>query len=93
MANSALRTRARAHTHTHTRATYKMLLLIWFAGAVALAAGYQHACALLDGGGISCWGYNDFGQLGTGDTIRRYTPTGVVGLSSGERVVRAFGML
>ena len=53
------------------------------AGVVALAAGYYHTCALVTGGGAYCWGYNDGGQLGTGDTSNRYTPTAVTGLGTG----------
>ncbi len=34
--------------------------------ARALAAGFDHSCALLDDGGITCWGENGRGQLGTG---------------------------
>ncbi len=35
---------------------------------VQLAAGVDHTCALLDDGNIRCWGLNDFGQLGHGNT-------------------------
>ena len=33
-------------------------------GAVAIAAGGNHACALLTSGTITCWGDNELGQLG-----------------------------
>lgn len=36
--------------------------------AQALAAGEDHACALLDDNSVKCWGKNDFGQLGQGHT-------------------------
>jgi alpha-tubulin suppressor-like RCC1 family protein len=36
--------------------------------ATKIAAGYEHTCALLDTGNVRCWGRNNFGQLGYGDT-------------------------
>ncbi len=35
--------------------------------AVAIAAGTRHACAILDNGGLRCWGSNGFGELAQGD--------------------------
>ena len=55
-----------------------------FIGAVAITIGWEHMCALLTGGGVNCWGWNAFGQLGTGDTTNRYSPTAVAGLVSGN---------
>ncbi|GAC56657.1 putative serine/threonine protein kinase [Gordonia hirsuta DSM 44140 = NBRC 16056] len=39
------------------------------------------ACAITEGGELYCWGYNRFGQIGTGDTVKVETPTKVDGLS------------
>jgi alpha-tubulin suppressor-like RCC1 family protein len=38
---------------------------------VAVAAGEQHTCAILDDGALKCWGLNDFGQLGLDSTANR----------------------
>lgn len=42
--------------------------------AKAVAAGYDHICAILDNGGVKCWGDNSDGQLGYGDTTYRSKP-------------------
>ena len=34
--------------------------------AVAISAGYQHTCAVLDNGELKCWGSDDEGALGDG---------------------------
>src|SRR3546814_8390568 len=39
--------------------------------AIAIAAGSDHTCVLLDGGEVKCWGSNNYGQLGLGDAIIR----------------------
>ena len=37
-------------------------------GAVEITTGWKHACALFSNGGAACWGQNNSGQLGAGDT-------------------------
>jgi alpha-tubulin suppressor-like RCC1 family protein len=46
------------------------------APVTAVAAGFAHACAIVDGS-LRCWGDNASGQLGVGDRERRAVPTPV----------------
>ncbi|KAG2429156.1 hypothetical protein HYH02_014191 [Chlamydomonas schloesseri] len=47
--------------------------------ATAISVGSWHTCALLDNGSVKCWGYNDYGYLGLGDTSRRGNELGEMG--------------
>jgi uncharacterized repeat protein (TIGR01451 family) len=47
--------------------------------ATAVAAGSDHACALLDNGQVKCWGGNTTGRLGLGDTNPRGDNAGEMG--------------
>jgi alpha-tubulin suppressor-like RCC1 family protein len=50
--------------------------------AVDIAAGNagEHFCAILTTGGVQCWGYNGYGQLGDGTDVNRNTPVDVIDL-------------
>jgi alpha-tubulin suppressor-like RCC1 family protein len=42
--------------------------------AAKIAGGYAHTCALKIGGEVKCWGLNNHGQLGTGNTNNSSLP-------------------
>ena len=42
--------------------------------ATDLSVGDHHSCALLDNGSVTCWGLNNFGQLGDNTTTNRLIP-------------------
>ena len=44
-----------------------------------LGVGARHACVILDNDRVKCWGSNDYGQLGLGDTVRRGDDPGEMG--------------
>ena len=50
-----------------------------FAGVsvIAIAAGCDHTCAVASGGGLWCWGANNFGGLGTGNVYSQSVPVAV----------------
>jgi alpha-tubulin suppressor-like RCC1 family protein len=48
-----------------------------------IAAGNLHTCALTAAGGVKCWGYNFYGQLGDGGITQTLAPVNVLGLSNG----------
>lgn len=45
--------------------------------AIAIASGVSHTCVVHEGGGVSCWGSNLFGQLGDGTQTASSVPVEV----------------
>ncbi|MBN1439631.1 MAG: hypothetical protein JW929_09500 [Anaerolineales bacterium] len=56
-------------------------------GAVRIASGFGHTCAVLADGRIQCWGWNNEGQLGDGTPAGRRIPGDVVGMGAGPAQV------
>ena len=55
--------------------------------AINISAGNQHVCSLLDNGDVSCWGQNDYGQLGNGGQTDYNSPTLTSGFGPGRAAV------
>ena len=60
-------------------------------GVASISAGQLHTCAVTTSGGAYCWGENSNGQLGTGNTTDRFTPSTVSGLSTGAASISVGG--
>jgi alpha-tubulin suppressor-like RCC1 family protein len=54
--------------------------------ATAISTGLDHSCARLSTGGVDCWGFNPFGELGDGTTMNSPTPVAVSGLTNATAV-------
>jgi alpha-tubulin suppressor-like RCC1 family protein len=56
-----------------------------------IATGYEHTCAVLTDGTVSCWGANAFGQLGDGtETPLTASPVKVTGLTNAIEITLGF---
>ncbi len=47
--------------------------------AISIALGFYHTCAIELDGGVKCWGYNGFGELGIGNKEDHTSPVDVPG--------------
>ena len=67
------------------------------ASAIAITAGHDHTCAILDGGGVKCWGHGSYGQLGydstdnKGDAVGEMARLGTVNLGGSAIAITAGG--
>lgn len=58
-------------------------------GVTAIGVGGHHTCALTTVGGVKCWGWNIYGELGDGTSSNHYTPVDVMGLGSSIKAIAA----
>lgn len=55
--------------------------------ATQISSGADHACAVLRGGSVECWGDNNMGDLGNGTTTPSNVPVAVSGIAGATQVV------
>lgn len=63
--------------------------------AEAVATGFAHTCAILDDGSVWCWGNNNYGQLGVGNSSNsgnwRFSPSEVIMPSGTSAIAISLG--
>jgi alpha-tubulin suppressor-like RCC1 family protein len=58
---------------------------------ISTSLGFAHACVALAAGGVRCWGYNGYGQLGNNTQTNSNTPitvSGVTGLAVNAPILK-----
>ncbi|GIR27467.1 MAG: hypothetical protein CM15mP42_04170 [Methanobacteriota archaeon] len=53
--------------------------------ATSISVAYTSACAILDNGSVSCWGNNQWGQVGDNSTTHRFSPTFTFPFADGKK--------
>lgn len=71
---------------------YHFMEVQGLSGATAISAGIYHTCALLNTGGVKCWGDNSYAQLGIGMLENNYTALDTYQLSSGIKQISVGGI-
>jgi alpha-tubulin suppressor-like RCC1 family protein len=74
---------------------FTVIGVVWASGALAVVGisnarqvvgGDLHACALIAGGRVQCWGDNSYGELGDGTETERTAPVAVTGITTATQV-------
>jgi len=55
--------------------------------ATSISVAFTSACAILDNGSVSCWGDNQWGQVGDNSTIDKLSPTYTFPFADGKKAV------
>jgi len=72
--------------------SYSPITVVGLNSAIALAVGDQHSCALIagsNGGTVQCWGWNFYGQLGTGSGAPANLAGNAFGISNAVAITAA----
>ncbi|PKQ30520.1 MAG: hypothetical protein CVT62_13450 [Actinobacteria bacterium HGW-Actinobacteria-2] len=69
-------------TDSGTKAGTKELVLNVGQSVTAVSAGFTHSCAVTSAGTVTCWGNNNYGQLGRTPQNANFGPQVIAGLSN-----------
>ncbi|MFM8388128.1 MAG: hypothetical protein ACKOA5_02655, partial [Actinomycetota bacterium] len=82
-AGTATITAVQAETDEFAESRVSTTLTIEGESLVNIESGERHTCGVTASGGIACWGWNAYGQLGDNSYTNREYPVAVTGISSG----------